>query len=162
MEITIKPHHFMDIIKLYGSGIEVFVPDERMHHDFYKIANLIMENHNILLNLTIDADHICAPCIMYNGHTCTDQLHHIANFDSKDAYNQLLDSRIMEQLELDKNKKYEANHLCAIMLKHHNSIDTIWQEEADEVTRRRKELFIKGAEKYLSLAGASHAAGSYH
>lgn len=27
--IIIKPHHFMDIIKLYGSGIEVFVPDEK-------------------------------------------------------------------------------------------------------------------------------------
>lgn len=28
-EIKIKPHHFMDIIKLYGSDIEVFVPDEK-------------------------------------------------------------------------------------------------------------------------------------
>lgn len=24
--VLIKPHHFMDIIKLYGAGIEVFVP----------------------------------------------------------------------------------------------------------------------------------------
>ena len=38
-EIIIKPHHFIDIIKLYGAGIERFVPDEPMGHDFYKVAN---------------------------------------------------------------------------------------------------------------------------
>ena len=27
--VKIKPHHFMDIIKLYGSGITEFVPDEK-------------------------------------------------------------------------------------------------------------------------------------
>ena len=42
-EILIKPHHFVDIIKLYGSGIEVFVPDEKMGHDFYKVANEIIK-----------------------------------------------------------------------------------------------------------------------
>ena len=36
--ILIKPHHFIDIIKLYGSGIDRFVPDEKMGHDFYKVA----------------------------------------------------------------------------------------------------------------------------
>lgn len=28
-KILIKPHHFIHIIKLYGSGIERFVPDEK-------------------------------------------------------------------------------------------------------------------------------------
>ena len=28
--MVIKPHHFMDIIKLYGGGIQVFVPDTAM------------------------------------------------------------------------------------------------------------------------------------
>lgn len=27
MEIVIKPHHYMDMIKLYGSGLDRFVPD---------------------------------------------------------------------------------------------------------------------------------------
>lgn len=159
MEITIKPHHFMDIIKLYGSGIEVFVPDEKMNHDFYKIANLILKHHGILLNLTIEADDICAPCIMCSGHTCTDQLHSIPDFDSKDAYNHLLDSRIMEQFQLDGKKKYETDYLCSVMLKHYDCIDTIWQEEKDEITQKRKKLFIKGAEKYLSMTDGSNIEG---
>lgn len=32
--MVIKPHHFMDIIKLYGGGIQVFVPDTDYGHDF--------------------------------------------------------------------------------------------------------------------------------
>ena len=35
--ILIKPHHFIDIIKLYGSGIDRFVPDEKMGHDFIRL-----------------------------------------------------------------------------------------------------------------------------
>ena len=50
-EIIIKPHHFIDIIKLYGSGIEKFVPDERMGHDFYKIANEIIDNPTVTLKV---------------------------------------------------------------------------------------------------------------
>lgn len=30
--MVIKPHHFMDIIKLYGGGIQVFVPDTDYGH----------------------------------------------------------------------------------------------------------------------------------
>lgn len=42
--VIIKPHHFMDIFKLYGTGIEEFVPDQKMGHDFYAIANAIIKN----------------------------------------------------------------------------------------------------------------------
>lgn len=60
--ILIKPHHFIDIIKLYGSGIDRFVPDEKMGHDFYKVANEIIDNPSVDLKLTIDGDDICKPC----------------------------------------------------------------------------------------------------
>lgn len=35
--ITIKPHHFMDIIKLYGAGIKTFIPDEKWDMIFIKL-----------------------------------------------------------------------------------------------------------------------------
>ena len=54
--ILIKPHHFIDIIKLYGSGIDRFVPDEKMGHDFYKVANEIIDNPSVGLKLTIGGD----------------------------------------------------------------------------------------------------------
>ena len=50
-QIIIKPHHFMDILKLYGSGINIFVSDEKMGHDFYKVANRILKDRNVQLRL---------------------------------------------------------------------------------------------------------------
>lgn len=34
--IIIKPHHLIDIIKLYGAGVEYFVPDEFFNTIFIK------------------------------------------------------------------------------------------------------------------------------
>lgn len=68
---TIKPHHFLDMIKLHGAGLEVFVPDEKMGHDFYRVANEIMQNPQVELTLTIGGDDVCKPCRFYREH-CTD------------------------------------------------------------------------------------------
>lgn len=92
--ITIKPHHFMDIIKLYGAGIESFVPDEKLGHDFYRIGNLVLAYHAQPLLLTIEGDDICKPCRQYRG-LCQDALTNIPGFTGKDEYNHALDSRVL-------------------------------------------------------------------
>lgn len=47
--IKIKPHHFIDIIKLYGKGVNKFIPDMNYKHDFYSVANEIISNHNAII-----------------------------------------------------------------------------------------------------------------
>ena len=47
-KIIIKPHHFLDIIKLHGAGLNTFIPDKKMKHDFYKIGNIKVIKKNIL------------------------------------------------------------------------------------------------------------------
>ena len=37
-----------------------------MGHDFYKVANEIIDNPSIDLKLTIDGDDICKPCKKYH------------------------------------------------------------------------------------------------
>ncbi len=59
--MVIKPHHFMDIIKLYGGGIQVFVPDTDYGHDFYRAANEIIGNHRIQIKVT-------SGLMIYAGH----------------------------------------------------------------------------------------------
>ena len=98
--IIIKPHHFMDIIKLYGSGIDVFVPDEKMQHDFYKIANEIIKNPQVKLSLTIDADDICQPCVQCINGICDDELPKTLGNIKKDDYNKRLDQRLIDYLHL--------------------------------------------------------------
>ena len=76
----------MDIIKLYGAGIEKFVPDEKMGYDFYKVANKIVSNPMTVLRITIEGDDICTPCKYYKDR-CMDELFHIPEFSEKDVYN---------------------------------------------------------------------------
>ena len=127
--ILIKPHHFIDIIKLYGSGIDRFVPDEKMGHDFYKVANEIIDNPSIDLKLTIDGDDICKPCKKYHEQ-CIDPLTHIKLYNLNDDY-------------------YTAKQLCSIIQNNKEYIFEVWDEEDNEVTKKRYELFLQGAHKFL-------------
>lgn len=148
-EIVIKPHHFMDIIKLYGSGIEVFIPDEKMGHDFYRVANTVINNPKVKVRLTVDGDDICKPCKKYSNE-CTDSLGHIPGFTSKNVYNCTLDRRMIEMYGLDK-VTYTAEELCSIYYRNKDYIYDVWKEENVEITDRRYKLFTTGAMKYLNM-----------
>lgn len=147
--ITIKPHHFMDIIKLYGSGIDVFVPDERMQHDFYKVANEIIDNPQVQLLLTIEADDICQPCIQCVNGICDDGLPETLGNIKKDNYNKRLDQRLIDYLHLNLKEEYTALQLCRMMYENKDVIFQVWLEEDDCLTNRRYELFDLGAKRYL-------------
>lgn len=147
--IIIKPHHFMDIIKLYGTGIKTFIPDEKMGHDFYKVANIIISNPIIKLRLTIEADDICNPCKMCKNNVCVDVVDDIEGYNSKDMYNKTLDRRLIDLLRLDINRLYSAKELCRIMLDNHENIFKVWREESNTITTRRHNMFVLGAGKYL-------------
>ena len=146
--VHIKPHHFMDIIKLHGAGIEEFVPDINMGHDFYKVANKIMRDPSLKLILTVEGDDICLPCKKYKN-CCQDQISHIPGFKSKDDYNKLLDRRIIELYHLQE-EYYEARSLCALYYESSELIYEIWKEETAEAVDKRYALFVKGAEAYLN------------
>lgn len=139
----------MDIIKLYGSGIEVFVPDEKMQHDFYKIANEIIKNPQVKLSLTIDADDICQPCVQCINGICDDGLPKTLGNIKKDDYNKRLDQRLIDYLRLNLKEQYTALTLCRIMYEKKDIIFKVWLEEDDKITQRRFELFQLGAKKYL-------------
>ena len=147
--IKIKPHHFFDIIKLYGSGLDKFIPDEKMDHDFYRIGTIILNNKDVMLSLTLDADDICTPCKYCQNNMCSDKLESIPGYDKKDAYNKELDKRIIEFYNLDINKKYSAIELCRTYLSEPEFINKVWQEENEEKVKRRNQLFLSGVKRYV-------------
>ncbi len=148
-KIVIKPHHFLDIIKLYGAGLDIFVPDEKMGHDFYRIGNMILNDKNILMSLTTGKDDICTPCKYCRNGKCIDSLSSIKDFDMKDDYNKALDKRIIEFFNLDLNKEYTSYELCNIYLSDASFIFNVWKEEDDDKTDMRYDYFVKGAKKYI-------------
>lgn len=152
-EVVIKPHHFLDIIKLYGAGIACFVPNEAYHHDFYRVANQILAEHKLQIRLTIHGDDICVPCKYYSGQgngVCIDGISHIANIDSKDEWNKILDNRIISMITLDARTVYTAEEFCQLLYENRDLIYDIWKEDDEEKTKERFRLFSAGAEKYLS------------
>ena len=146
--ITIKPHHFLDIIKLHGAGLEQFIPDEKMGHDFYRIGNLILNDKGIRIKLTTGKDDICTPCKYCQNSKCIDKLTAIKGYTEKDTYNKTLDERMIKYFNLDLNKEYTAYELCSIYLSNNELIYKVWQEEDNEKTDKRFDLFTTGAQKY--------------
>lgn len=148
--MVLKPHHFMDIIKLYGTGIDVFTPDLEYGHDFYMAANEIVKNHNTLITFTDGADDICGPCrCLGTDGICQDSISHVKGITSKDRYNKLLDQRIMKELGVNQ-AGLTAEELCRCMGKRDGLVEMVWKEEDEEKKSARKLLFAAGVEKYLS------------
>lgn len=151
-EVVIKPHHFLDIIKLYGAGITDFVPDQAYQHDFYRIANLLLADPDQPLRLTIHGDDICIPCKYYSRQgegICTDHIAHIPGMDSKDEWNKVLDQRILLLVLPDQGRSCTAARLCRLLYDNREFIYEIWKEDDREKTTERYRLFQAGAEKYL-------------
>lgn len=150
--IIMKPHHFMDIIKLYGAGIETFVPDEAYKHDFYLKANEILNEHQIMIQTTIDEDDICSPCIhIGDDGLCKDGINHIEGITSKDKWNKIIDHRIIKYSGISFAKVYTAQEYCHILYSIREHISDIWLEETSEAKDSRYNNFCKGAKKYLDL-----------
>lgn len=148
--LTIKPHHFIDIIKLYGGGIEIFREDKVYKHDFARVANEIINNKNIDIKITTHNDDICIPC-KYSSYldVCTDTITHIEGIDLKNDWNKILDERIIKYANLSLNKTYSATELCKILYICRECIYYVWQEEPYNTKNYRYVMFSIGSEKFL-------------
>lgn len=118
----------------------MFVPDEIMGHDFYKVANEIINHPHVQLELTIDGDDICKPCKKYQN-ICIDELTQIPGINNKDVYNKLLDTRIIELYQLQ-NDTITAFELCERFYQTHENIWQIWQED-DRMSGSYTELLFE-------------------
>jgi hypothetical protein len=149
--LLIKPHHFLDIIKLFGSGLESFVPNLEYGHDFWKVGNEILENPNIQLELTLDNDAICIPCKFSNGQICSGVTSADSKEISKDVWNKMIDQRLLDILQLENGTKISALELCKLAKEKisRENIFATWKEKPTEITEKRATFLIAGIDKYL-------------
>lgn len=149
--ITIKPHHFLDIIKLFGSGLDRFVPNTEYGHDFWKVGNEILENPHILLKLSVDNDAICVPCKFNDGSKCSDTTSVDSEEMSKDKWNKIIDNRLLEVLNRKNGDMISALEFCILAKEKisRENIFEIWKEKPVEITERRATLLFAGIDKYI-------------
>lgn len=148
MTITIRPHHLLDVYKLYGRGIEPLTPDTKYGHDFYLIGNLIINHKVDSVVLVKKGDDICKPCIYYENGVCIDGLH-IGEFSKKHDYNSFIDQNLLQYLQLDENISYNLNALLQIIIEKASleMFCKVWSFSDDNEMRYADT--IAGIKKYL-------------
>ena len=147
--ILLKPHHFLDIIKLYGFGLILFIPDFRYGHNFYKVANLVLENPKSIIALTTQADDVCKPCRFLEDGKCTDRMRNF--IFSKEEWNQTIDKRILKHLGLKENDKLTALEFSKLAREKLTveMIIRIWRERPEKETKKRVKHLLNGLNKYI-------------
>ena len=150
MTINIKPHHLLDIFKLYGRGVYPFVPDVNFKHDFYRIGNGIIDKDVEFITFTAKSDDICIPCIYCIDGVCVDSLTH-SEFKTKNDYNYAIDKNILSNFLLAENSRYEIISLLSninntISLELINKV-WVWSDENDN--KQRFANTVAGIRKFL-------------
>ena len=101
-DLQLRPHHILDIISAHGQGI-VMEPSDYGHAQ-HIVAEQILSNPDLNVKLVVKSDDICTGCshLMADG-KCDDVLAQLTPSPSKQAYNDVLDCRLLDLLEIEIN-----------------------------------------------------------
>ncbi|VYU39822.1 Uncharacterised protein [Clostridium tertium] len=148
--IRIKPHHLLDILKLHGKGIEVFVKDMEFGHDFYKIANEIINLEVSEVTFTRDCDDICEPCKHRANNECSDYVSFLDNY-SKDKLNKEIDDRLLKILGIKEEESYKLEDIFNLLMKKlsYSLFEEVWEYANEEELQFRFAFTIMGTYKVL-------------
>ncbi len=153
--IVLRPHHFLDVIKLYGAGIETFTPDSNYGHDFYRVANLMLMAPDTSVQLVIASDTVCGPCKYNQCGICSDSIDHIPGYSSKEDWNNVIDERLFAELGLHPGMISTVYRLCLQMKMAPQLVPVVWSEDPDKARCQERTLNLKkGLEKYLAKFSA--------
>jgi len=101
-DLRLRPHHILDIITSHGQGI-VMEPSDYGHSQ-HLVAERILSNPDLTVKLVVQSDDICTGCkhLMADG-KCDDVLAQLTPSPSKQAYNDVLDCRLLDLLGIEIN-----------------------------------------------------------
>lgn len=156
--IRIKPHHLLDILKLYGRGIEEFVKDIQFGHDFYKIANEIINLEVSEVIFTRDCDDICEPCKYRMGSKCSDYVSFLDNY-SKDKFNKEIDDKLFKLLGLKEETSYKFEDIFKLLMKNlrYSLFEEVWKYANEDELQFRYVFTIMGTYKVLQKYKSKHS-----
>lgn len=149
--IRIKPHHFVDIITSFSDEELVFNPSP-YGHAVHTVSEKIWQNRDILLEMELGADDICAPCIHNIDGICDDTID--TSFrpeapSSKREWNLMIDRRWCERLGLQQDDRLTAREFCERLQSNTDDITDIYREMPADGTAERLGRLKAGLEKFL-------------
>ena len=149
--ITIKPHHFVDIITVVGEGRKEFQPHP-YGHAMHSISKQILGNPDITLRIELGIDDICLPCLHNVNGLCDDTID--TSFrpqapELKREYNLLIDHRWCERLGLQQDNELTAREFCLRIRDHVDNIEDIYRETPCNRTANRHAKLKRGIINFL-------------
>ncbi|HRU06640.1 MAG TPA: hypothetical protein P5137_12800, partial [Candidatus Brocadiia bacterium] len=112
--ISIKPHHFVDIITSFGAGQS----DPQPHpygHAVHTVTKAVLADRDVLLRMELGADDICAPCKHNISGLCGDTIdtsYRPLAPKLKREWNLLIDQRWLQRLGLREGDTLTARQMC--------------------------------------------------
>jgi hypothetical protein len=155
--VRIKPHHFIDILADVGRGQTAWEPHP-YGHAVHTVAAAVLADPDVVLEMEMGADDICAPCTHNVGGLCDDAIDtsfRPAAPASKRQYNLLIDMRWCERLRLREGDRLTARQFCQRLRDRMGDPTDIYREGPPERTADRARNIRGGIEKLLARAGKS-------
>lgn len=119
-----RPHHLLDIISDYGQGV-TYQPHP-YGHSLHIVAPKLLAELNTGIKLVIAADAVCAGCknLRPDG-KCTDVLGQLTPSPAKQAYNDVLDARVLDCFAIKPDTEMTFRDYLEIVNKHVPGIEKI-------------------------------------
>jgi hypothetical protein len=149
--IRIKPHHFVDIITSFSARDLTFEPSP-YGHAVHTVSEEILRNRDVLLEMELGADDICAPCKHNINGLCDDTIDtsfRPAAPSSKREWNLMIDKRWCERLKLQQGDRLTAREFCQRLQGNADDLTDIYREIPVESTAERERDLKAGIRKFL-------------
>ena len=151
--IRIKPHHFIDILTACGAGRRTWQPMPEYGHAQHIVAQRLMHDRDVTLEMCSGADDICAPCVHNIDGCCDDRID--TSFrpeapSSKRLWNLLIDNRWYERLHLADGDRLTARQFARRVQEGlHRELDDIYREIPTALNAERLSKLETGVARYL-------------
>ena len=149
--ISIKPHHFVDIITSFGRGERTFQPHP-YGHAVHTVSKQILNDREVYLQIELGIDDICKPCVHNIDGVCDDTIdtsYRPAAPSSKNEWNLLIDWRWCKRLGCEQGDQLRSCVLCERIQDKMGDITDIYHEIPAWMTAERSANLVEGLEYYL-------------
>ena len=149
--IRIKPHHFIDIVTAFGDGVDE-PPPHPFGHAVHTMTARVLTNRDMLLEMELGADDICAPCDHNINGLCNDIIdtsYRPQAPDSKREWNLIIDHRWCARLGLDQGDRLSARQFCVRLREKADDITDLYREIPEGMTAERQQKLEAGIAKFL-------------
>ena len=141
----LRPHHILDIISAYGKGI-----DYQPHpygHSLHLVAPRLLSNLDSKVKLVLNSDDICKGCMhLLPDGKCKDVLDQLSPSPSKQAYNDVLDSRLFDDLTMEPDSEIPTYEFLSEVNKRVPGIEKICTHPKEDQQERLDGL-VSGLKK---------------